>query len=318
MLSEELLHGLAPAEAFDAQQHARIGGREQCRQRVRRIFRVAVDADVGRRLVGAPAAVASLRNSTRVNGLIEPKNSSGGVKYLRRRQQGPVPIALQQTVTALRFLPERGDRVFDRAMQADDRIRRKVIGEDRGLVEKQRQVILDASPASRRCGFLVQRRFDGSPSNIRGTVAGSALAGSSNGNSRAGNRRISHRPDKWSAAFRRRTCAAFRSRCRRVRSGRAACCPSGRDRSGRRARRSRRATTCVTWLYPASVICERIAARSSSSPCFRKKVKAARYDGGGIRVSIVVAGISSTSKAPCDAACSAASRSDTRSWWGEK
>jgi transcription-repair coupling factor (superfamily II helicase) len=56
---------------------------------------------------------------------------------------------------------------------------------------------------------------------------------------------------------------------------------------------------------------------SSVSPFFRKNVNPARYDGGGSRQRIVVAGTSSTSNAPRDAACSVASRSDTRSWYEE-
>ena len=54
-------------------------------------------------------------------------------------------------------------------------------------------------------------------------------------------------------------------------------------------------TTCVTCEYPASASCERSASTSSVSPCVRKNVNAARYDGGASRYSALVAATTSTS-----------------------
>ena len=75
------------------------------------------------------------------------------------REQRPRAIAAQQPVPRVGVFPEAPERPRHVAVQADQRLEGQVLGQRRGGIEKQRQVILDAGRHDAVRHVLVQRRL---------------------------------------------------------------------------------------------------------------------------------------------------------------
>ena len=76
-----------------------------------------------------------------------------------RRQQRALRIAAQQAIARLGVLPEALDRRTDFAVNAQRGIGGHVIGQGRGRVEEQRQVVFDAARREAVADVAVERRF---------------------------------------------------------------------------------------------------------------------------------------------------------------
>src|SRR5215213_1655841 len=86
------------------------------------------------------------------------KQLVGRKKEILRRQHRVSEIAAQYSMTAARVLPERFDRARHAGVDADRCIRRQVIGDTRGVLEEERQVVLDAGRRDALRDILVDTR----------------------------------------------------------------------------------------------------------------------------------------------------------------
>jgi len=197
VLREILLHGFAAAEALRCDQYALGGGGDMAFERAQRIVGTAIDLDGGKGMRGVSAARSlgargdgpgrrrcgvrigfHDRRLGRVLGgcgvFAGPRHSVRGEldagerlehamelvlrhEQLARREQRPRTIASQQPVARVGVLPETPDRRGYVAMQADDSLGRQILGQRRGRIEKQRQVILDTGRHDAVRHILVQR-----------------------------------------------------------------------------------------------------------------------------------------------------------------
>ena len=161
VLGQELLDRLAPSEALDRDQHPRRRRRQQRRQRAQRIFGMTIDADIGRRSRGRRCRGAAELDVDPRERLDRAEEFVDRGEQIRRRQQRPCVIAAQQPVAALGFFPECVQRAFDVTVQAHDCRCRQVFGKPRRMLEKERQVILDAARRDAVADILVQLRLRG-------------------------------------------------------------------------------------------------------------------------------------------------------------
>ena len=174
---------------------------DEALERSKRIVGAAVDLDrrqrrgrrLGRSSVGVVVGAFGAAISMRANALSAPLNSSGGRNSSVGGSSGRA-LSPRSSRSATRC-PARSASIGagDVAVQHDDRVRRQVVGERRGRLEEQRQVVLDAAgrDAVAKCPCRAAS-FDGSPSNTsRKRLRKRARPASSSGNSRAGSRRTS-------------------------------------------------------------------------------------------------------------------------------
>ncbi len=162
VLGKILLHRLAPAGALGADQHARGAGREVAFQCGERILRPPIDLHSRQR--HGPGGVDARCGFGVGGGNLDPGMALeraveriGRKEHRGRWQERPRLVAAQQFVARIGVLPEPLDGAGDITDERDDRIPRQVIGQRRGLVEEQRQVVLDAARHDAVAHVLVQR-----------------------------------------------------------------------------------------------------------------------------------------------------------------
>ena len=160
VFGEELRHRLAPAGRIGQQQHAAVEAGEEGLELVQRIGRLALDGDVGgwqrKRVGGGGRRFGGDRQARQV--LQRDEEGFVGQEKLLGRQHRAGAVALEQVVARAGVLPELGDRARHVAVQQHRRVGRQVIEERRGVVEEQRQVVLDTSRGDAVGDVLVDRR----------------------------------------------------------------------------------------------------------------------------------------------------------------
>src|SRR3990172_9373273 len=80
-----------------------------------------------------------------------------------RRQGGMVAVAAQHGVARVSVAPELLDRGLQAGLRADYRVGRQILGDERGLLEEQRQVVLDAGRGHALRDVLVGAAAGGVP-----------------------------------------------------------------------------------------------------------------------------------------------------------
>ena len=213
--------------------------RDVALQPLERLGRAAVDAQVGQRRSpmrrrsssaprtqrAAPASPQAVKNSSGF------RNSASGASSGRSRscwkKRWRSRVSAQKRCSASSTSP----------CSTTVAARAEVVEERRGLVEEERQVVLDAGGRDAGADVLVEAHL--------GRIALEALAPA---RAKGVARRLVHRelaaraagalraPDRGCAGCRDRRCGSNRSRRRTGRRGTAPPSPSGRGRSGRRAR----------------------------------------------------------------------------------
>ncbi len=162
VLGEVLVHRVAAAGTFRANDHARAAGIEEAPQRDERIVGATIHLD-GRQRRGRRWTGIVGRGRRREGQLDACERLHHAVERIRRkeeigrRQQWPRLVSAHQLVARLRVLPEVAHGLLDVAMQDDRRVARQVVGEDGRGIEEQRQVILDASRRDAVAHVLVER-----------------------------------------------------------------------------------------------------------------------------------------------------------------
>ena len=163
VLGEILLHRLASARAFGADQHPAIERFERSLECGERIVGAAVHLHGWQPANGSVDVDSGLRSGHRdVDARKRLQRSAQLVvrqEELRRRQQRTCLVAAHQSIARLGVLPEAIDGRVDVAVQRDDRVARKIVDECRGRVEEERQVVLDAARRDTCRDVLVQRRL---------------------------------------------------------------------------------------------------------------------------------------------------------------
>ena len=163
VLGEVLLHRLASARAFRADQHPAIERFERSLECGERIVGAAVHLHGWQPANGSVDVDSGLRSGHRdVDARKRLQRSAQFVvrqEELRRRQQRTCLVAAHQSIARLGVLPEAIDGRVDVAVQRDDRVARKIVDECRGRVEEERQVVLDAARRDACRDVLVQRRL---------------------------------------------------------------------------------------------------------------------------------------------------------------
>src|SRR5260221_1928191 len=86
------------------------------------------------------------------------KKTVCGEEQLARRQYRPAAVSTQHAIARLRVLPELLDRRLQVVMHNQRCIRRQVVGQDRGVVEEQRQVVFDPGGADAIAHGLLKSR----------------------------------------------------------------------------------------------------------------------------------------------------------------
>ena len=159
-----LQHGFAPACRIGREQHAAVERVDEVAQRRDRVICAAVDGDgrqTPRHACGSRLAIrtvfAAPQRRRRKRSRIDKKRLPVEINRVRRKQ-GPDRVFLQKAVALLQFFPERRERLIDPAMRDQQRICGQIVKQGLGVLEKQRQVILDAGRRHAIGHVLVHRK----------------------------------------------------------------------------------------------------------------------------------------------------------------
>jgi hypothetical protein len=163
VLLQQAEQRFAPAKAVGDQHRASAMRFEKALQRRERVSGTAIHRE-RRQLAGGQRG---FRSGERVIEL-GPREALERAEELvlaqeerRRRKQRTVRVAGQQPKARLRVFPELPDGGADVALQADQRLRGQVVGQRRGVVKEQRQVILDAGGRAALGDVLVDAALGG-------------------------------------------------------------------------------------------------------------------------------------------------------------
>jgi hypothetical protein len=142
VVAQQVEQAFAPAFALSGDQHAGPGRREVPLEQGHRLGGVAVDGHVGQR----PRPVHRLHPShhqRRVR-LRQREELLGAQEDVLRREDRALGVVLQETVALARVGPEARQRRVDLAVQHQRGAGAEVVEQRGGLLEEERQVVLDA------------------------------------------------------------------------------------------------------------------------------------------------------------------------------
>ncbi len=157
VVAQQIEQTRPPALGFGGDQHAVRRARQVPLQRRQRLAGAAIHAEVGQRAAPVHRLVAAQRQ--RGMGLCSREELVDLQEHVFGRQQRALLVVLQEAVALARVGPEALQGLVDLTVQHECRAAAEVVEDRCGVLEEERQVVLDAAAGDAQLDVLVGARL---------------------------------------------------------------------------------------------------------------------------------------------------------------